>query len=181
MVEITKGKAIGIYAIEYTNKLTKKLTECEFNIKKSIPGLYPTMREIIACFLEFGIELHNYTDEQDRRFQKALIMLTKEFTEFLGTLHEVHGADKKELLVMLSIDVYKTEIERADNLSDEEKDILTSEFLIGIFEEIVSKSIISVLMFKDIVNAELSAKDFRSCMARWCCCACRRKKKKYLK
>ena len=74
MVQITKGKAVGIYAIEYTNKLTKQLATCEFNIKSSIPGLYPTMREIIACFSEFGIEIHNYTDKQDRRFQKALIL-----------------------------------------------------------------------------------------------------------
>ena len=154
--------------------------EIEFNIKSSIPGLYPTMREIIACFSEFGIEIHNYTDQQDRRFQKALIMLTKEFTEFLGTLHQVHGADKKELLVMLSIDIYKTEIERAKNLSDEQKEILSSEILVSIFEEIVTKSIVAVLMFKDIVNEEFSAKDFKSCMRRWCCCACK-KKKKYLK
>ena len=86
MVDITKGKLAGIYVVKFTNKLTKQLSECEFNIKKSVPGLYPTIREVIVCFSEFGIEVHNYTDQQDRRFQRALLSLTKEFTEFFGTL-----------------------------------------------------------------------------------------------
>jgi hypothetical protein len=180
MVEVTKGNAIGIYAITFTNKLTKQLAQCDFNIKKSVPGLYPTMRELIVCFSDFGIEVHNYTDEQDRRFQRALLSLTKEFTEFLGTLHQVQGADKKELLVMLSIDIYKTEVEKSKALSQQQKELLQSEILITIFEEILSKTIVAVLMFKDIVNEEFSRKEFRSCMSRWFCCGCR-KKKKYLK
>lgn len=180
MVEVTKGNAIGIYAITFTNKLTKQLAHCEFDIKKSIPGIYPTMRELIVCFSEYGIEIHNYTDLQDRHFQRALLTLTKEFTEFLGTLHQVSGADKKDLLVMLLIDIYKTEVGKSMALSAEKKQLLQSDILITIFEEIISKTIISVLMFKDIVNEEFSRKEFRSCMSRWFCCMCR-KKKKYLK
>jgi len=179
MVDVTKGKALGIYAIKFTNKLTKKLATCEFNIKKSIPGLYPTMREIILCFSEFGIEIHNYTDGQDRRFQRALLSLTKEFTEFLGSLNQFGGADKKELLVLLSLDVYITEAEKSKTLTREQKDILTSDILISIFEEVLSKTIVSVLMFKDLINEEFSRKEFRSCITRWCCCG--GKKKKYIK
>ena len=138
------------------------------------------MREIIVCFSDFGIEVHNYTDQQDRRFQRALLSLTKEFTEFFGTLGKIHGADKKELLLMLSVDIYLTEVQRSKHLSQEQKNVLTSDILVTIFEEILSKTIVSVLMFKDIVNEEFSRKEFRSCMSRWFCCGCR-KKKKYLK
>jgi len=180
MVDVTSGRAAGIYAIKFTHKLTKKLTQCEFNIKKSIPGLYPTMREIISCFSDFGIEIHNYTDAQDRRFQRALLSLTKEFTEFLGTLNHLNGADKKELLVMLSMDIYETEVDRSKILTAQQKDVLTSDILSSIFEEVLLKTIVAVLMFKDLVNEEFSRKEFRSCMTRWFCCG-GGKKKKYLK
>jgi len=176
---VEKGKKSGHVTIHYVHKLTKKLSTCEFNLKKSIPGLYPTLREIISCFSEYGIEIHNYDDQQDRRFQKALLSLTKEFTEFFGTLHLIKGADKKELLIMLVIDVFTSEIEKSKTITEDSKQVLLSDVLLSIFEELLRKTIISVLMFKDIVNEEFSRKEFRSCMSRYfCCCG---KQKKYLK
>ena len=180
MVNIVKGATSGIYTIEFAHKLTSKLTKCEFNIKSSIQGIYPTIRELILCFTEYGIEIHNYTDAQDRRFQRAILNLTKEFTEFIGTLKVMRGVDKKELFVALTIDIYETEVRRSKHLSDEQKDILLSSILTSIFEELLRKTVVSVLMFKDIVNDEFSRKEFRSCMSRWCCCCCT-KRKKYLK
>jgi len=180
MAEILKSDKPGFVILHFTHKLTKELTSCEFNVKSSIPGLYPALKEIIRCFSEYGIEIHNYTDKQDRIFQKAILMLTKEFTEFFGSFKQIMGADKKELLIMLTLDIYKTEVKKSRLLSSQQKEILLSEILLTIFEELLRKTVISVLMFKDIVNEEFSRKEFRSCMSRWFCCCCP-KHKKYLK
>ena len=51
-----------VFVVVNFNKFTKKMNECEFNIKSPIPGLYPTIKEIISCFAEYGMEIHNYTD-----------------------------------------------------------------------------------------------------------------------
>ena len=139
MVNIVKGATAGIYTIEFAHKLTSKLTKCEFNIKNSIPGIYPAIRELISCFTDFGIEIHNYTDAQDRRFQRAILDMTKEFTEFIGTLRVMGGVDKKELLVMLTLDIYESEVQRAKKLTTEQKDILLSQILLTIFEELLRK------------------------------------------
>ena len=178
MVEIGKSEKEGFVVFTFINKLTNKLNTCEFNVKNSIPGLYPAIRDIIRCFDQYGIEIHNYTDKQDRLFQRALLTLTKEFTEFFGTFKQIKGADKKELLTMLTIDIYKKEISDSKHISADQKEILLSEILITIFEDILKKTIVSVLMFKDIVNETFSSAEFRGCMARYCCGS---KKKKYLK
>jgi len=180
MAEIVSKKNKGIFIVKFVNKLTKQLNECEFNVKNSLPGIYPTIKEIIKCFDEFGFEIHNYNDGQDRRFQKAVLCLTKELTEFFGTYTKIKGSDKKELLILVVMDIFKTEILESDTLSDDKKELLTSEILLNIFEEILRKTIVSVLVFKNIVNEEFSRPEFRSCMRRWCCFCCP-KKKKYLK
>lgn len=180
MAEILQSSRPGFVILQFTHKLTKKLSTCEFNIKSSIPGLYPALKEIIKCFSEYGIEIHNYTDKQDRVFQKAILMLTKEFTEFFGTFKQIIGADKKELLIMLTMDVYRTEVQNSRLLTSEQKDLLLSEILLTIFEELLRKTVVSVLMFKDLVNEEFSREELRNCLGRYCCC-CRPKRKKYLK
>ena len=179
MTELVKSDKKGFVAFKFINKLTNKLSTCEFNVKSSIPGLYPCIRDIIQCFDRYGIEIHNYTDEQDRIFQRVLLSLIKEITEFLGSFHQIKGLDKKELLLLLTIDIYTTEVSASKKLDADKKELLTSDLLVSIFEDLLRKTIVSVLMFKDIVNETFSAPEFRSCMSRYCCGSS--KKKKYLK
>jgi hypothetical protein len=179
MVELLKSDKVGFVTFKFINKLTNKLSTCEFNVKTSIPGLYPSIRNIIECFDENGIEIHNYTDEQDRIFQKNLLTLIKEVTEFLGSYKQIKGLDKKELLIMLIIDIYSTEVNNLEQLTQESKYFLTSDIILEIFQDIISKTVVSVLMFKDIVNETLSSMEHSNCFFSWC--LPRSKKKKYLK
>lgn len=179
MTELVKSDKVGFVTFKFINKLTNKLSTCEFNVKTSIPGLYPSIRNIIECFDQYGVEIHNYTDEQDRIFQKNLLTLIKEVTEFLGSYKQIKGLDKKELLIMLIIDIFVTEVNKSEKLTQESKYLFTSDIIIEIFKDIVSKTIVSVLMFKDIVNETFSSPAYRSCFSRYCCRL--PKKKKYLK
>ena len=179
MTELVKSDKVGFVTFKFINKLTNKLSTCEFNVKTSIPGLYPSIRNIIDCFDQYGVEIHNYTDEQDRIFQKNLLTLIKEVTEFLGTYKQIKGLDKKELLIMLIIDIFVTEVNKSEKLTQESKYLFTSDIILEIFKDIVSKTIVSVLMFKDIVNETFSSPEYRSCFSRYCCRL--PKKKKYLK
>ena len=179
MTELVKSDKVGFVTFKFVNKLTNKLSTCEFNVNTAIPGLYPSIRNIIDCFDQYGIEIHNYTDEQDRIFQKNLLTLIKEVTEFLGSYREIKGLDKKELLVLLIIDIFVTEVNKSEKLTQESKYLFTSDIILEIFKDIVSKTVVSVLMFKDIVNETLSSTEFRSCFSRYCCRL--PKKKKYIK
>ena len=181
MSEIIPTENDGVVVLKFINKFTKKMNECEFNIKTSIPGLYPAIKEIIFCFAEYGMEIHNYTDRQNRRFQKAILNLTKEFTEFFASIKQMKGTNKKELLIMLTMDIFKTEIIQSNKLTPEQKKTLNSPVMNTIFEDILGKTITTVLVFKDIVNEEFSQKDLRSCLSRWFCCFCTRRKTIYLK
>jgi len=181
MSEIIPTENDGVVVLKFLNKFTKKMNECEFNIKSSIPGLYPTIKEIISCFAEYGMEIHNYTDLQNNRFQRAILNLTKEFTEFFASIKEMKGANKKELLIMLTMDIFKTEINNSNDLTMEQKQTLLSPVMTTIFEDILNKTITTVLVFKEIVNEEFSKQDVRSCFSRLCCCFCRPKKRLYLK
>ena len=179
MVELLKSDKVGYVTFKFINKLTNKLSTCEFNVKSSIPGLYPSIRNIIYCLDQNGIEIHNYSDEQDRIFQKYLLTLIKEVTEFFGSYKQIKGLDKKELLILLIMDIYVTEVNNIQELSEDSIRLLTSELVVTIIEDIIRKTVVSVLMFKDIVNETFSSVEFRSCFSRYCCRIS--KKKKYLK
>lgn len=181
MSEIIPTENDGVVVLKFINKFTKKMNECEFNVNASIPGIYPAIKEIISCFAEYGMEIHNYTELQNNRFQRAILNLTKEFTEFFASITQMKGANKKELLIMLTMDIFKTEINLSNNLTMDQKQTLNSPVMTTIFEDILSKTITTVLVFKEIVNEEFSKQDFRSCFSRWFCCFCSRKKKLYLK
>ena len=91
------------------------------------------------------------------------------------------GANKKELLIMLTMDIFKTEINLSNNLTMDQKQTLNSPVMTTIFEDILSKTITTVLVFKEIVNEEFSKQDFRSCFSRWFVVFVPVRKKLYLK
>ena len=84
-------------------------------------------------------------------------------------------------MVFLTMDIFKTEIIQSNKLTPEQKKTLNSPVMNTIFEDILGKTITTVLVFKDIVNEEFSQKDLRSCLSRWFCCFCTRRKTIYLK